>query len=111
MDRLADPAVTGTDKLALIQDSVPQDVQTLDRFAAALRDGGYVPAVFTAGDVAWSESVPREVVATVAVANPGSDSGAEHDRFAFPLAFRTGPTGWQLTRGSAEMLLDFPPGQ
>lgn len=111
MDRLADPAVNGADKLVLIQDGVVSDAATLDRFATALRDGGYVPAAFTATDVAWSESVPGEVVATVAVAAPGSRDGGDHDGFAFPLAFRAGPAGWQLTRGTAEMLLAFPPGR
>ena len=108
MDRLADPVVNGGEKLALIQDGAPQDAATLDRFASALRDGGYVPVSFTATDVAWSEVKPGEVLATVKVAtsNPG-----DHGEFAFPLAFRPGPAGWQLTRDTAEMLLAFPPGQ
>ena len=111
LDRLADPSSPGADKLALIQDGAAPDAPTLDRFVAALRDGGYVPATFAAADVAWSETIPDEVMATVTVTKPGSDHGRDHDGFVFPLAFRTGPTGWQLTRATAEMLLAFPPGR
>ena len=46
------------------------------------------------------------VLATLRITNPDV-----HGEFAFPLAFRSGPTGWQLTRDTAEMLLAFSSGQ
>lgn len=106
MDRLADPAVSGSDKLVLVEGAVPRDAATVDRFAAALRDGGFTPATFTAADVHWSEAQPGVVLATLKITNPG-----DHGEFAFPLGFRPGPAGWQLTRDTAETLLAFPSGQ
>lgn len=108
MSRLADPAVPGAEKLPLLQDSTPADAVTLDRFAAALRDGGFSPVAFTATDVNWAGDQPGDpsatVLATVTVtttnpANPGD--------FSFPMEFHSGPVGWQLTRDTAEMLLAF----
>ncbi len=107
VSRLADTAVPGGEKLALIEDGAPADAETLDRFAAALRDGGYAPVTVSATDVHWSPTAPDEAVAIITVTPPEQRPGV----FAFPLAFRTGPAGWQLTRGTAETLLAFPPGQ
>jgi uncharacterized lipoprotein YbaY len=103
MNRLADPAVPGTDKLALVQNAAPPDAAILDQFSAALRDGGFSPVVFKVTDVRWADQ-PGAVLAVVTVsttnpANPGE--------FSFPMEFRTGPGGWQLTRETAEMLLAF----
>lgn len=103
MNRLADPAVPGTAKLPLLGNAALPDAAILDQFGAALRDGGFNPVAFTVTDIRWADQ-PDEVLATVTVtttnpANPGE--------FTFPMEFRAGPGGWQLTRDTAEMLLAF----
>ena len=103
MNRLADPAVPGADKLPLLQNSAPPDAATLDQFSAALRDGGFNPAVFTVTDVRWADQ-PGDVLATVTVSTTNS---AKPGEFSFPMEFGAGPGGWQLTRETAEMLLAF----
>lgn len=105
MYRLADPAVPGPAKLILVAGSSAPDAAVLDRFAAALRDGGFNPATFTATDIRWSQTPPGDVVATITVttANP-----AEPAAFTFPMEFTPAPDGgWQLTRDTAEMLFAF----
>lgn len=103
MDRLADPRVPGADKLPLVQNSAPPDAAILDQFSAALRDGGFDPVVFKVTDVRWADQ-PGAVLAgvTVTTTNP-----AKPGEFTFPMEFRAGPGGWQLTRDTAEMLLAF----
>lgn len=108
MSRLADPAVPGAEKFGLVADATPLEAGTLDRFAAALRDGGFAPPVFAAGDIRWA--TPPTVVATITVspADPAGPAGStERDDFSFPMEFRATPEGWQLTRETAEMLLAF----
>ena len=112
MYRLADPAVPGADKIALVQDGTTTDAAALDAFAAALRDGGFAPVSFRAQDLRWSDAAPGAVLATITVTgrDAASPDGAEPARtgaFTFPMEFRTGPGGWQLTRDTAEMLLAF----
>ena len=63
--RLADPAVKGSDKLALVESTTPDDAATMDRFASALRDGGFTPLTVTASDVMWSDREPGDALATV----------------------------------------------
>ena len=108
MYRLADPAVAGADKLPLVQNSAPTDAATLDRFAAALRDGGFSPVAFKAADVRWTRDepgdAPETVLATVTVTTTNPSKPGE---FSFPMEFHAGPAGWQLTRETAEMLLAF----
>lgn len=65
-NRLADPAVPGAEKLPLLQNGAAPDVITLDRFSAALRDGGYDPAVFTVTDVRGADK-PGDALAMVTV--------------------------------------------
>ena len=108
MYRLADPAVPGADKLPLLQDSTPADAVTLDRFAAALRDGGFSPVAFKATDVHWAGDQPGDAPATVlATVTVTTTNPANPGDFSFPMEFYTGPAGWQLTRDTAEMLLAF----
>lgn len=102
--RLADPAVNGSDKLALIESTTPDDAATIDRFAAALRDGGFTPLTVTASDIRWLDRQPSDALATVNVttsnpANPGV--------FTFPMEFSPHDGGWQLSRETADMLLAF----
>jgi len=105
MYRLADPAVPGPGKLVLVADSSAPDAAALDRFAAALRDGGFSPVTFTATDIRWSQTRPGDAVATIAVTtvNPADPGG-----FTFPMEFAPAPGGgWQLSRDTAEMLFAF----
>ncbi|HPX37647.1 MAG TPA: hypothetical protein PLH92_13190 [Mycobacterium sp.] len=105
MNRLADPAVPGAEKLPLLQNGAAPDVITLDRFSAALRDGGYDPAVFTVTDVRGADK-PGDALAMVTVR---TTDPAKPGAFSFPMEFRAGAGGWQLTRKTAEMLLAFGP--
>lgn len=102
--RLADPAVKGSDKLALVESTTPDDAATMDRFASALRDGGFTPLTVTASDVMWSDREPGDALATVKIetSNPANPGG-----FTFPMEFRPHDGGWQLSRETAEMLLAF----
>ena len=102
--RLADPAVKGSDKLALVESTTPDDAVTMDRFAAALRDGGFTPLTVTVSDIRWSDREPGDALATVNVttSNPANPSG-----FTFPMEFRPHDGGWQLSRETADMLLAF----
>jgi len=102
--RLADPAVKGPDKLALVESTTPDDAATMDRFASALRDGGFTPLTVTASDVMWSDREPGDALATVKIetSNPANPGG-----FTFPMEFRPHDGGWQLSRETADMLLAF----
>ncbi|WP_328357367.1 hypothetical protein OG976_02355 [Mycobacterium sp. NBC_00419] len=102
--RLADPAVKGTDKLALVEGTTADDAATIDKFAAALRDGGFTPLTFSAADIRWSDRAPDDALATVNVttSNPANPGG-----FTFPMEFRSHQGAWQLSRQTAEMLLAF----
>lgn len=102
--RLADPAVKGADKLQLVEATTPDDAATIDKFAAALRDGGFTPLTFTATEIRWSDRQPQNALASINVttsnpANPGN--------FTFPMEFHQVRDGWQLSRETADMLLAF----
>jgi len=102
--RLADPAVKGVDKLQLVESTTPGDAATIDKFAAALRDGGFTPLTFTASEIRWSDRRPEDALASINVttsnpANPGN--------FTFPMEFRQDKGSWQLSRETADMLLAF----
>lgn len=110
LDRLADPGVPGTDKLALVEDSTPADVAALDAFGVALRDGGFAPVAFTATDLRWSDTEPGAVLAIIEASSPSAEDPENPDSpggFAFPMEFRPETGGWQLTRETAEQLLAF----
>jgi hypothetical protein len=99
--RLADPAVPGADKLNLVEGAKPDDTATLDKFATALKDGGYVPLTFEATDIAWSEQDPGNATATINVTTPNPETSG----FSFPMEFTPRGDGWQLSQKTAEMLL------
>ena len=82
LTRLADPAVPGTQKIALVQYATPEDGAALDRFARATVDGGLAPLIFTATDLSW---------------------------FTFPMQFTLHEGAWQLTRVTADQLLELGP--
>jgi hypothetical protein len=102
--RLADPAVKGADKLDLIEDTTSGDAATIDRFAFALRDNGFTPLTCTATDIAWSDHIPGNAMATINIttSNPTQSGG-----FTFPMEFHPFRDGWQLSRQTADMVLAF----
>lgn len=105
MYRLADPAVPGPGKLVLVAGSSAPDAAALDRFAAAMRDGGFSPVTFTATDIRWSQTRPGDAVATISVT---TENPADPAVFTFPMEFTPASSGgWQLTRDTAEMLFAF----
>ena len=104
MYRLADPAVAGADKLPLVQHTTRQDATALDRFAAALRDGGFAPITVVAADVRWSDTHPGDAVATINITGANTENPGG---FSFPMEFRRNGDSWQLTRETADTLLAF----
>ena len=94
MYRLADPAVPGKDKLDLVENTTADEAGTIDRFAAALRDGGFTPLTFAASEIRWSDHQPGDALATINVttSNPANPGG-----FTFPMEFRPHNGGWQLS--------------
>jgi len=107
--RLADPAIPGTDKTQWVADTADADADAVAGFATALRDGGFSPVRVTATDLNWSQSRPGDVSATITLTPPLPAGGAPPREFRFPMEFRPGDTGWQLTRETAEMLLTIGP--
>jgi len=103
--RLADPELPGRDKIGLVEHATPDDIAALDGFGRALRDGGYLPVTFTAEDLAWSDAEPGVVVATVVAETAKPEAG----RFTLPMAFVPHGDGWQLTRATADLLLELTP--
>lgn len=101
MARLSDPAVPGNDKITLIERGTPAEAAGLDRFAVALRDNGSLPLTFQARDLAWSQSAPGNVVATVVI-RTAKPQDAE---FTYPMEFANTAGSWQLTRQTADLLL------
>ncbi|KZS59390.1 hypothetical protein [Mycobacterium ostraviense] len=101
LSRLADPAVAGADKVNLVEDASPETAAALDRFTTAARDGGYLPLSFAASNIAWSDVNPADVTATIVV----NTAKPDNHEFTFPMEFKPGQGGWQLSRRTAEMLL------
>jgi hypothetical protein len=103
MGRLADPNVPGTDKVALVQNGTPADAEALDRFGKALSDSGYMPLTFEARDLTWAQDQQGNVIANIAIktANP---QAAGKD-LQFPMEFSPQQDTWQLTRQTADLLL------
>ncbi len=103
--RLADPAVPGAEKLALVADTTAADAAALDTFAGAMRDTGFTPVTVRASDLVSTRT--DDVVATITVTAPESGSGTGGGEFSFPMEFRRAGNGWQLTRQTADMLFAF----
>lgn len=101
--RLSDPEVPGTDKLILIEGAKPADAATIDKFATALKDGGYLPLNLDAAGVGWSDRNPGNATADVTVTTANPASGA----FSFPMEFTPTGDGWQLSQETAKSLLAF----
>ena len=102
MARLADPNVPGTEKVGLVEYATADDTAALDRFGRALRDGGFMPVTFEATDLTWSQAHQGNVVANVTIKTASGQSGGN---FTFPMEFSPTHGAWQLTRQTADMLL------
>lgn len=103
LQRLADPEVEGVDKVALIEGAKPADAATIDKFATALNDGGYLPLNFEAAEISWSDRDPGHVTADITVTTAIPDAGT----FFFPMDFTPHQGDWQLSEGTAKALLAF----
>ena len=106
LNRLSDPAVPGADKIGLVELATADDAAALDKFGRALADNGALPLTFEAIDLKWSESEAGNVVATVNVTTANKPPG----KFSFPMEFTPSRDNWQLTRKTADLLLDFGAG-
>ena len=106
LDRLSDPAVPGADKIGLVELATADDAAALDKFGNALADNGALPLTFEAIDLKWSETEAGNVVATVNVTTANKPPG----KFSFPMEFTPVRDGWQLTRKTANLLLEFGEG-
>ena len=102
MGRLADPALPGDQKVVLIENGTADEAAGLDRFATALRDNGALPLTFEVRDMAWSQADPGNVVATVVVRTSNPQTG----EFTYPMEFAPAEESWQLTRRTADLLLE-----
>ena len=103
MGRLADPNVPGTDKVGLIEYGTPADATALDRFAKALQDSGYAPLTFEAQDLLWAQDRQGNVLANITM-TPMGPAAAGKD-LKFPMEFAPQQDSWQLTRQTADLLL------
>ena len=104
--RLSDPAVPGADKIGVVESATAGDAAALDKFGKALADNGALPLTFEAVDLKWSETDAGKVVATVNVTTANKPPG----KFSFPMEFTPVRDGWQLTRKTANLLLEFGEG-
>jgi hypothetical protein len=105
MGRLADPNIPSSDKVGLVQYGSPADVAALDRFAKALHDSGYAPLTFEATDLGWAQDQPGDVIALITVKS-GAQAGKD---LQFPMEFSPQQDSWQLTRKTADLLLQTGP--
>jgi hypothetical protein len=105
MGRLADPAIPGTDKIGLVQYGTPADAVALDRFAKALHDSGYAPLTFEAGDLLWAQDQTGNVIANITI--KASNPQTTGQDLQFPMEFSPQGDSWQLTRQTANLLLQY----
>jgi hypothetical protein len=104
MGRLADPAIPGPEKVGLVQSGTPADAAALDRFAKALHDSGDAPLTFEASDLRWASDQQGNVIANVTM-QPGGPQAATDTTLKFPMEFSPQGDTWQLTRQTADLLL------
>lgn len=107
MARLSDPAIPGDQKVDLIEGATVDEAADLDRFGVALRDNRSLPLSFEARDLAWSQADPGNVVATVVIRTANPQDG----EFTYPMEFVRVDGSWQLTRRTAETMLQLDDGE
>jgi hypothetical protein len=103
MGRLADPNIPSSDKVGLVQYGTPADAAALDRFAKALHDSGYAPLTFEATDPTWAQDQPGNVIANITIKAAGPQTSKD---LQFPMEFSPQQDSWQLTRQTADLLLE-----
>ncbi|MBN3456558.1 hypothetical protein JNN96_21250 [Mycobacterium sp. DSM 3803] len=103
--RLADVNIPGAEKIDVVEQATPADAEALDKFGRALADNGFTPLTFEATDLAWSQTEQGNVMATIKVST-AAPAGAAPREFSFPMEFTPHNGGWQLTRRTADMLLE-----
>jgi hypothetical protein len=103
LNRLSDPAVPGTDKLVLVEGATDEEAAGLEAFSTALRDNKMLPLEYSATDIVWSQTQPGYVGANV-TATPAN---TEVTPFSYPMEFKPVGQGWQLSRQTADLLLEF----
>ena len=96
----------GADKIGLVELATVDDAAALDEFGRALADNGALPLTFDATDLKWSETEAGNVVAIVNVTTANQPPG----KFSFPMEFTPDRDRWQLTRKTADLLLEFGEG-
>ena len=101
MNRIADANVPGADKVVLIESGTPADATAMDKFGQALIQNGYAPATFEARDLRWLQEPPDTVTAVVSLKTDNPQAGD----FSFPMEFVFVDNTWQLTRKTADELL------
>ena len=101
MNRIADANVPGADKVSLIESGTAGDATAMDKFGQALTQNGYAPATFEARDLRWVQEPPDTVLALVSLKTENPQAGD----FSFPMEFVFVDTTWQLTRKTADELL------
>jgi hypothetical protein len=103
LNKLSDPAVPGSAKTDLVELATADDSAALDKFGKALADNGALPLSFEAVDLKWSDTDSGNVIATVNVTTATKPPG----KFSFPMEFTPVHDRWELTRKTADLLLDF----
>lgn len=101
MGRIADSNVPGADKTALIESAAPGDVDEMDKLGQALTQNGYTPLTFEARDLRWVQGTSDTVSAVISLKSANPQAGD----FSYPMDFILTDNTWQLTRGSADELL------
>lgn len=101
MNRIADSNVPGAEKVGLIESGTAGDETAMDKFGQALMQNGYAPATFEARDLRWVQEPPDTVSALVSLRTDNPQAGD----FSFPMEFVFVDNTWQLTRKTADELL------
>ncbi|MGH3725778.1 MAG: hypothetical protein ACRDUS_16835 [Mycobacterium sp.] len=98
LNRLADPNLTGAEKVSSVQGATPEQ---LDKFTKAIGDAGFAPLSFTVKDPKWSTETPGDVEAVVTINSPSPKMGG----FAVPMSFSSEGESWKLSKRTSELLL------
>jgi hypothetical protein len=102
MGKLADPNIPGADKVGFVEYGTPADAAALDRFAKALHDSGFAPVTFDATELMWAQDQTGNVIANITIKATGPQA---HNDLKFPMEFAPRQDSWQLTRKTADLLL------
>jgi hypothetical protein len=101
MNRISDANIPGADKTALIESASAHDAESMDRFGKALAEGGYARVTWEARDLRWATGTPGNVLAVLTLESVDPQAGD----FTSPMEFNSVDNSWQLTRRTADALL------